>query len=1054
MRRLLGTLIALAAMSPSPGMSAGTAATSRRATLKLNLNRVTEPYTWREDFQGAALGQFASYPPVQDVGYDPSLEPTIGYGAPGGRSLMRILKPVRSGPERFGFIRRLDLIATPGAVLSFSYRFEGPASSDHIEIGIAGSNKHRYVTTIPMGAASAWHRARLNAAEFRDDSHAPLPAGVGIDGLYVVAALGRADRDIAYHFLIDDLSFQAKREMRFELRRPHAMTLEPRTDLFATTSLRPGDSFGVEARAPVHLAGAECVVSDQDGKAVGHAPLYDDGTHGDRAANDSVWTNEAVPAGPREPGVYRLELIGTTTGNASLRTMVRALRTAAAPAAHPRVYLDASDRRKLIERSQSAKYGQIWQQILLRAQAARNSGDLRRGIGILPMLDREYLLPTLPGYFDLISKASARIQYNALVAYITGEAEAGEAARSAMLAVMQWKSWAPPWFAAHGQATYYPAGELTQQVAFAYDLLYDRLSPEDRRTIRAGLLRNGIIPAYQEYVQDNRILANTSNWIAHSVASALVAAAAIQGEETAPDLDLYTNGLLDKLAEHLSASYLADGSYGEGISYHEFDLETLAPALVTLQRVFGLDYWSRSYAKDSLWYPISTLADPTSGCLDMGDSHCPSGRTIAPIVAHSNIPVFRWYEDRLKPSSIEEFLFADDTLPSKPPEEPGSRYFRNKGAVVFRTGWKPDDAILLFRAGPNFNHNHAGQGGFLFRALGENLVSEAGYADYYKDPYYDSYFKQAAGHNTVLVDGDPASQEVADTLAFPALHQYPKITSVITSMDFDAVTSELRQVYRGRLKHFTRRLAFIKPDCLIVYDELVPAERESFGWLLHLPDVSHIKTEPNTATYKGAKASLAVRFLSPDALKLNVTEGHLPYSTFNPVAPAHVPLQPAILTATTEASAEPIRILAALAPGRSVASANQMVGRLRRIDAPGWTGVGHDDEILMFRQFSAPRPGTYNSWTTDADAWLLRGTPENPRLLSALGATNLRRGSTVWFSSSRPASFVAAYKNGRIDLSVYSDEAQSIRMRALGGEMTTLEINAGSSKFELPGERP
>jgi hypothetical protein len=271
-------------------------------------------------------------------------------------------------------------------------------------------------------------------------------------------------------------------------------------------------------------------------------------------------------------------------------------------------------------------------------------------------------------------------------------------------------------------------------------------------------------------------------------------------------------------------------------------------------------------------------------------------------------------------------------------------------------------------------------------------------------------------------------------------------------VDFDAVTSELQQVYRGRLKHFTRRLAFLKPDCLIVYDELLPAERESFDWLLHLPDVSRIKTEQNAATYSGEEASLAVRFLSPATLKLNVTEGHLNYATFNPVAPARVPLQPAILTASTQASADPVRILAALAPGHSVESANQITGKLRRIDAPGWTGIGHDDEVLLFRQLGASRTSTYSSWTTDADTWLFRGTPEKPRLLSALGVTSIRRANDVWFASTLPASFVAAYENGRIALNVYSTEAQTIRVRMPGGEIKQLEIKAGSSQFELAGE--
>ena len=177
---------------------------------------------------------------------------------------------------------------------------------------------------------------------------------------------------------------------------------------------------------------------------------------------------------------------------------------------------------------------------------------------------------------------------------------------------------------------------------------------------------------------------------------------------------------------------------------------------------------------------------------------------------------------------MEDFLFSDDNLKPEPPRPPGSRYFSTKGDVVFRTGWQPNDAILLFRAGPDFNDNHADQGSFLLRALGENLVTEGGYADYYKDPYYDTYFKPAAGHNTVLVDEDPASQSIADTLTFPALHEHPRIIDTILSADIDGVTSELHQVYQARLKRFVRQIVFIKPDNVIVYDELVPNGRATF----------------------------------------------------------------------------------------------------------------------------------------------------------------------------------------------------------------------------------
>lgn len=968
---------------------------------------------------------------------------------------MRVLEPVRRGPARFGFIRRLDLVSSNRATLAFSYRFDGAASGDQLEIGIAAANGRRYRAAIRMGAGGIWHRVRLLLGELRDESRIAPPAGTGIQGLYLVANLPQANPDVTYRFLIDDLVLQAEREARFQLLRPRATPLEPRADLFAAATVEAGSRLNVEAVAPVPLAKAECILKDQDGKTVATAPLYDDATHGDHTARDNVWSTNALPELPQSSGVYKLLLNGVAADDMSVETTVRIVGLLPVSSKHPRLYFGAEDCAKLAARAKYPKYAPVWQQIVNEAKMSRSTGDLSRGAAIFPMLDRVHLLPTLPGYFDLITRAGERIQYNALVASITGDAEAREAARRALLDIMKWKSWAPPWFPAHGQPTYYPAGQFTAQIAFAYDALYNQLLPDERKTIREGLIEKGIVPAYQEYVLDDRVITNTSNWIEHSVAGALMAAAAIKGDGLDSNLDLYINGLLDKLEAHLAASYLPGGSYGEGISYQEFDLETLGPALIALKHVFGLDYWNRSYVKDSLWYPLSTLADPVSGCLDMGDTHCPSGISIAPVVTASRNPVFRWYEDRVHRSSWEDFLFTEDTLKSQPPTAPRSRYFPTKGAVVFRTGWQRNDGILLFRAGPNFNHNHADQGSFLLRALGENLVTEAGYADYYKDPYYGSYFKQAAGHNTVLVDGDPASQEVADTLLLPALHEYPRIGNVLMSDHFDALDSELQQVYRGRLKRFTRRIVFLKPDYVIVYDELVPTRQAAFDWLLHLPDVSRIITEADDAIYSGKAASLAVRFFSPSALNLRIGDGHLPYTTFNPVAPAVVPAEPAVLNATTAASSEPVRFLAVLAPAKFSEVAREHVRNWQSIDTPDWLGVertGEMNDRLLFRKGPATEQGEFDSWITNAAAWFLRGAPDKPQMLAALGLTDLKHGSQTWFRSQYPASFCASYQNGQIAVRVSSATAQSVQLRKPDGRMWETRVEAGSHEFQLAGE--
>src|SRR5687767_5719068 len=85
-------------------------------------NPVLIDFTSREDFQGDGLGQWASYPPAQDIGYEPSITPTRDLDAPGGRALMRWVQPNRAGDLRFGFIKKVDLVTNAAGRIAFDYR--------------------------------------------------------------------------------------------------------------------------------------------------------------------------------------------------------------------------------------------------------------------------------------------------------------------------------------------------------------------------------------------------------------------------------------------------------------------------------------------------------------------------------------------------------------------------------------------------------------------------------------------------------------------------------------------------------------------------------------------------------------------------------------------------------------------------------------------------------------------------------------------------------------------------------------------------------------------
>ena len=978
-----------------------------------------EPYVMREDFQGESLGQFASYPPAQDIGYEPSISPTKEFGGPGGRALMRIVKPNRVGTQRFGFIRQVRMVVAGDSRLKFSYRINSPTPAT-IEIGLAGTNRHLYKSTI-VAKTNQWSNADLPFSE--------LSASVrtGIEAIYIVTTINDVDPDFTYRFIIDDVTVSALREARFDMQLPRTELIEPWAALVSAKSYRAGETINFTTRAPASMKSVECVLSTQNGKPFATERLYDDGTHGDKTAGDSVWTNSKLfnIKTSDSTGVWVASVRGTTTTGQLVKTDVRLVVRPSKSSTHPQLFFSGNDREKLVARSRDPKLASLWSYLQTTAKTTRETGEVAHGGDVFELLDSEYLLPSLLGYFDVLNRARTRIAYNGFDSYLTGNVDARNAAKTAMLNVARWKRWEPPWFRAHGQHTYYPAGQLATEVALGYDLLYEHLSESERALIRSALLEKSIIPVFKEYVVDNRLMTNTSNWIAHTVGGALIAAASIANDvpESDDKFPVYVNGLLRKLEDHMAASFLPDGSYGEGISYHEFDTETLGPALVAVQRAFGTDYWTSTHVLDSLSYPLYTLAKPISGSPDMGDTHPPAGHGIAPIVYKSKDPVARWYYSQFDRSSLIKFIFYDDSISPAVPTLPTSKIFRDKGNAVFRSGWSGDDIVFLYRAGPNFNHHHADQGSFLLTAFGEVLVSEAGWSDYYKDPYYVTFFTQAIGHNTVLVGGDPESQTIADTPQFKALNSYPRITDSITSDFYDSLVSDLASVYQQRLARYNRSIVFLKPDYFVVFDDLKSAgSPQQFDFLLHLADRERVKTDGLTAVYHGEKAFLAMRSFPASESRLTVEEGRIPYHVFAQRTPAKTPAQPAYLDVRTVRPVNETQFLTVIVPAKSEATVRSLIDQMKELKGENWKGIsvarGSKKDLVMFRIGVNPQMIQYGVWSADAATVTVTENANTLDLIAVQDARSLRRGDRVLLSSESPVSVTVRFSGSEAEAMV------------------------------------
>jgi hypothetical protein len=179
--------------------------------------------------------------------------------------------------------------------------------------------------------------------------------------------------------------------------------------------------------------------------------------------------------------------------------------------------------------------------------------------------------------------------------------------------VASWQQWIHPWFPAHGYHSYYPLGIMTKNIVMAEQFLGNALPADLKRTLDAALLQQSIMPIYEEYLVEDRLQFDVSNWIGHTVGGALLAA--LQSDN--PDIAGYALALYAKERRHIESAYTADGSYGEGISYHRFDFETTALVAAAAKEQLGVSF-DIQLARPQRYFRYATYGK--NSLEDFGDS--------------------------------------------------------------------------------------------------------------------------------------------------------------------------------------------------------------------------------------------------------------------------------------------------------------------------------------------------------------------------------------------------------------------------------------------------
>jgi hypothetical protein len=204
-----------------------------------------------------------------------------------------------------------------------------------------------------------------------------------------------------------------------------------------------------------------------------------------------------------------------------------------------------------------------------------------------------------------------------------------------------------------------------------------------------------------------------------------------------------------------------------------------------------------------------------------------------------------------------DFKWAASRRREGSPPSQTSYAFPWAGHLVMRSGWRSDDAYLLFDVGPfGLGHQHEDKLSFVLYAHDRELIIDPGNYPY-DSSQWRKYHTNSYAHNVIHVDGLPQNRR--------GLGESVKVVRQPLPFDWktDAKYDYAAGVYddgfgpkNQKVATHRREILFVKPDYWVVIDTLRPQDDKT-----HLYEAFfHTDAEPNQAVIDPRTGSFRTQF--------------------------------------------------------------------------------------------------------------------------------------------------------------------------------------------------
>ena len=590
------------------------------------------------------------------------------------------------------------------------------------------------------------------------------------------------------------------------------------------------------------------------------------------------------------------------------------------------------------------------------------------------------------------------------------------------------------------------------QLAVAYDAVYDRLTPAERKQIAEGVYRLAVEPALGDWLlEPSRVHSLNSmghNWwtscvymgalLGLSIGNEIpqAAEAAREAMEAMPEWFEFAGDVI----QHKPRTFDRDGGMYESINYANFGIsEALLFRIAWLNSHPG-DKIEDIPHLDRLASFFSHVLYPRDGepySINFGDSH-KNVNGQRPVVLSSALldsddPLALWYLGRTALGNFHEgadrstpvgFLYTPD-LSKAPalPDLPTSHLWKDFGWATMRDSWENNATMLAVKSGMTWNHSHADANSLILFHKGVDIIKDAGNCGYSK-PEYRNYFFQSDAHNVVKFNGQGQSrhQQYHGTM-LPG-----SVSNLLDAGNIKYVLADgTGPMSQWLLRNFRHYLWI--DNVVYVVDDLLSHEPGKFEWLWH-PGGEAVKRGFDLEITNGNSAAL-IRPLYPRQLAYSNFVHDYPEDLYWEIHQG--PTED--LKGTEEYWSFHLPGVTDRVKGVTAIILKDSVGQkelpqIERREGKDWIGlqVRYKGKVtdIYINQLADGRLMHLNSWINadgwSTDAYMLavsypEGTdPADSKEMFIGHGSSLRRDGEVYFSSLAKLNVIAKSEGSRLDL--------------------------------------